>query len=279
MNDEPHSYQVKMQYQVFSDAFHSYGFRCPKPLNPFLNLDLFHMSKPTFPPHPHSGFSAITYLFPSSEGSFQNRDSFGDRSLIEPGSLHWTQAGEGMFHEEIPTELGTDCFGLQMFVKMPAADELSKGQAFHLASDTVPIVKELGKEVRVLTGSYGNMSSPIQSTAPPFLFLDAHLSPETDIRFQVKKDVITLLVAVVGNIEVEGFGSVAEHTVMVLQGEDRDIKCNTTTSKAEFLFLQARHLAEDYHWMGSLCLSTKERLESTFSKLRAGALGNLSPSF
>ncbi|MFB2920991.1 MULTISPECIES: pirin family protein [Aerosakkonema] len=85
-------------------------------LDPFLNLVDFHMSQPTFKPHPHAGFSAVTYMFEDSEGAFINRDSLGDRSRIAPGDLHWTQAGSGMLHEEVPERAGVDCHGLQMFV-------------------------------------------------------------------------------------------------------------------------------------------------------------------
>ena len=33
-----------------------------------LNVDHFHMSQPSFPPHPHAGFSAITWMLPWSQG-------------------------------------------------------------------------------------------------------------------------------------------------------------------------------------------------------------------
>ncbi|WP_088318155.1 pirin family protein [Kineosporia sp. R_H_3] len=75
----------------------------PVTLDPFLSITDFRMSRPTFAPHPHAGFSAVTYMFRDSAGSFRNRDSLGDVSLIGPGDLHWTQAARGMMHEEIPT--------------------------------------------------------------------------------------------------------------------------------------------------------------------------------
>src|ERR1700750_2818805 len=60
-----------------------------------INLDHFRMGGPTFPPHAHAGFSAITYMLPESAGAMRNRDSLGDVSLIPPGGLHWTAAGSG----------------------------------------------------------------------------------------------------------------------------------------------------------------------------------------
>ena len=73
-------------------GFSAYSLRSLSdyPLDPFLNFDDFRMSVPTFPPHPHAGFSAVTYMFEDSPGAFINRDSLGDRSRIGPGALHWT---------------------------------------------------------------------------------------------------------------------------------------------------------------------------------------------
>src|SRR5712691_5523015 len=46
-------------------------------IDPVLNVDWFEMSGPTFPPHPHAGSSAVTYLFADSPNGFINRDSMG----------------------------------------------------------------------------------------------------------------------------------------------------------------------------------------------------------
>lgn len=51
-------------------------------IDPFIVLTEFWMPKAFFPPHPHAGFSVMTYMFPDSEGAFINRDSQGDRSRI-----------------------------------------------------------------------------------------------------------------------------------------------------------------------------------------------------
>ncbi len=109
-------------------------------LDPFLALTDFHMTEPTFAPHPHAGFSAVTYMFRDSAGSFRNRDSLGDESVIEPGALHWTQAGAGMMHEEIPIEPGLDCHGLQLFVNLRSEHKLAPPRAFHVSAADVPVV-------------------------------------------------------------------------------------------------------------------------------------------
>ena len=121
-------------------GFTSYGLRTTPdfPLDPFINLDDFRMSEPTFPPHPHAGFSAVTYMFEDSAGAFTNRDSLGDHSRIGPGSLHWTQAAAGMMHEEIPEQRGLVCHGLQMFVNLRSDHKNAAPRAFHVDAAAVP---------------------------------------------------------------------------------------------------------------------------------------------
>jgi len=48
--------------------FRAYGLRgLAYLINPFIGVDHAWMSAPTFPPHPHAGFSAISLRFPDSE--------------------------------------------------------------------------------------------------------------------------------------------------------------------------------------------------------------------
>jgi redox-sensitive bicupin YhaK (pirin superfamily) len=71
-------------------------------MDPLLMVDHFRMTEPTFGPHRHSGFSAITYVFEDSRSAHQNTDSMGSDHPINPGSLHWMAAGRGVQHDEWP---------------------------------------------------------------------------------------------------------------------------------------------------------------------------------
>lgn len=101
--------------------FRAYGLHGSDPAltDPFLGIDHAWMSAPTFPPHPHAGFSAVTYLFLDSETGIANRDSLGNSTPIEPGGLHWTAAGRGVVHEENPAVLGSTAHLLQIFANLP----------------------------------------------------------------------------------------------------------------------------------------------------------------
>ncbi len=138
-------------------------------LDPFIGIDAFTMPQPFFGPHPHAGMSAVTVMLPESDGGAQggfiNRDSLGDRSHIAPGDLHWTQAGRGMMHEEIPATPGQAARGLQVFVNLSTANKQAEPAAFHVSRAAMPVVAVDGSQVCVVAGEFAGQQSPIVQDA------------------------------------------------------------------------------------------------------------------
>jgi redox-sensitive bicupin YhaK (pirin superfamily) len=166
---------------------------------PFLQLDHYFMTQPTFAEHPHQGFSAVTYMFEDSEGSFFNEDSQGDRSTIAPGDLHWTQAGSGIRHNETPIEPGKMCHGIQMFVDLPLADKSLPAKAFHLTAAQIPVyTTDTGGRVRVVVGEANGVTSPLKISTK-IRFLDVILPANSSIDHEVAADESVFLFAVKGS--------------------------------------------------------------------------------
>ena len=120
-------------------GFQAEGWREPLALlDPFIMVDHFRMSEPVFAPHPHAGFSAVTYLFDDSATGMVSRDSLGGEQEILPGGLHWTLAGRGVMHDEFPIETGAEAHGLQIFVNLPAEQKLREPLVMRLAAEQMP---------------------------------------------------------------------------------------------------------------------------------------------
>jgi redox-sensitive bicupin YhaK (pirin superfamily) len=190
-------------FQAYSVGQQSLGTE----IAPFLQLDHYFMTQPTFAEHPHQGFSAVTYMFEDSAGSFFNEDSQGDRSTIAPGDLHWTQAGSGIRHNETPIaslapmaiEPGKICHGIQMFVDLPLVDKSLPAQAFHLAADQIPIyTTPEGGRVRVVVGNAHGLTSPLKISTK-IRFLDVILPANSSIEHEVAPTESVFLLAVKGS--------------------------------------------------------------------------------
>ncbi len=134
-------------------------------IDPFIGIDSYTMPQPFFGPHPHAGMSAVSLMLPEADGGFVNRDSLGDHSIIRPGDLHWTQAGRGMMHEEIPVEPGKAARGMQVFVNMSKAHKSAEPVAFKVKHEEMPTVDFEGGSLRVVAGEFDGQHSPIGSDA------------------------------------------------------------------------------------------------------------------
>ncbi|MDM0049995.1 pirin family protein [Variovorax sp. J22R115] len=175
----------------------------PAQLDPFMGIDHAWMSAPTFPPHPHAGFSAVTYLFLDSETGIANRDSQGNRTLIEPGGLHWTAAGRGVVHEENPAVLGSTTHLLQIFVNLPESRQTDAPFALTLQPQDVPVVQRSGARVRVPLGSFDGVRSPL---SPPtdVTLLDVTLEENAELEVPVPAGQRAFFMPVFGSAEIDG---------------------------------------------------------------------------
>lgn len=246
-------------------------------LSPFVDLTEFEMSQPVFRPHPHAGFSAVTYLFEDSPGSFRNRWSKGGDALIGPGSLHWTQAGAGMMHEEVPTEPGTTCHGLQMFVKLAAADELTPPEAFHLdAHEIVELAPSDGVRIRILAGRLGTTSAGI-AIRNDLAFAEVHLAAGAEVVLPAPADHTAFVFVQRGGVRGGDTAIVGGDAAAF--ADDGDRVALSATDATSFLFGAGRPLREAAIARGPFIMSTAERLDEAAASFRRGDMGRLDPSF
>ncbi len=139
-------------------------------------VDDFRVGGHPFGPHPHAGFSAVTYVFEDSAGALRSRDSLGNDIVVGPGGVVWTQAGSGAMHEELPAQPGRELHGLQVFVNLPSRLKLTPPRVMHLDGPAVPVWRgPEGDRVRVVSGAYAQVESPLRP-AHPLDWLDLHLA-------------------------------------------------------------------------------------------------------
>lgn len=251
----------------------------PVALDPFLALTDFHMTQPTFAPHPHAGFSAVTYMFRDAVGSFRNRDSLGDQSLIEPGALHWTQAGAGMMHEEIPVDPGLDCHGLQLFVNLRSDHKLATPKAFHASAADVPVVDlSPGTTVRVVVGDLDGASSPIEGLLTEVQLLDVDLAPSATADLPVDPSHRAVVLVVDGSIDIDGV-ALPTHAVASFATGAPTLRFVAGDGGATVLVLSGAPIAEPVIFSGPFCMNTQAQIDAARARFGSGAMGSLAPSF
>lgn len=261
----------KLPHHRMTPAFTSKTLRQGAlPMGHLLNVDHFQMSEATFPPHPHAGFSAVTWIMPWSAGGFINRDSEGNHMKIAPGAIHWTLAGSGMIHEEIPEQPGVVVEGLQIFVKLPEQIEMMEPASFHIEPEEMPTVALAGGVVRVLVGELDGASSPIPSHARTTML---HAEVTGELRLEVPRGVEAFVMVLRGSGELDGVAAEA--------GVASAISAEAVTLKGDdlhALIAWGDPMPTLPTFSGPLCMFRPERITAARAAYASGAMGQLAPS-
>lgn len=255
------------QVQAISAALTAGG------MDPFLNIDVFEMNRPIFPPHPHAGFSALTYILHESPTGFRNRDSLGHDLTIAPGSLYWTTAGAGVMHEEVPLEKGKTALGLQIFVNLSIAKKRIAPGFLHLHAQDVPHVKTHGALARLLLGESAGESSPL---SPPTAvrLIDVTLEPGAaytqSLTATENAFVFVMSGAVVFGAQTAFASQVARSET---DGDTLTLKAGPDGARA--ILFAGEPLREPAVSQGPFVAESREHLQRMMDDFRLGRMGRL----
>jgi redox-sensitive bicupin YhaK (pirin superfamily) len=246
-------------------------------VDPFLVMTDFRMSRAYFPPHPHAGFAVMTYVFPDSPGAIINRDSQGDRSRIDAGGLHWTQAARGVVHEEIPETEGLETHGLQLWVNLRAEHKLTDPVAYHVAGANVPIYAPTPEvQVRVVVGETNGIRAGFVPLTPITL-LDVRLEPGATFTHPLPDSHTALLFTQKGSGQVakQPFGS---GQIVLFNPDGDNIHITAGPDGLETLLLAGEPLREPVVYGGPFVGSSEDQIRQARLRFGRGEMGQLTPS-
>lgn len=269
----PKSHETAGGFSVSSIDLSALG----KSASPVTLLDDFRVRGRPFGPHPHAGFSQLTYVFEDSEGAVRSRDSLGNDLVVGPGGIVWTQAGSGMMHQEIPADPRRELHGLQVFVNLSARNKMIAPSVLHLSGEMIPVWKNsAGDRVRVVVGSFEHISSPL-SPAEPFAFLDIALSRGVD--FDLPRDHNALIYVLDGGVTIstDDCGKdVPAAQAVALFGTGGRVRIDGVPA-AHLLVLSGPALDEPVLAHGPFIMNDQLQIEAAFARFQAGSMGRLEP--
>jgi redox-sensitive bicupin YhaK (pirin superfamily) len=240
-----------------------------------LNVDHFWMREPIFAPHPHAGFSAVTYLFEDSESPFVNRDSLGHRLLAKPGAIIWTLSGRGLMHEEYPEQRGKLAHGLQVFVNLPATEKLQPPRVLFTDGPDVTVLKQPGVVARVLAGATSGARSAFE---PPseLTFLDVRVDRGVGFHHSLARDTNAFVYVVEGELSLGEAASRLEtgHTASFAPDGDA-VFVRGGSAGAHFVLFAGRPIRERVVAQGPFIMNTEEQIADAVRRYRAGDMGQL----
>ncbi|HHX36606.1 MAG TPA: pirin family protein [Clostridiaceae bacterium] len=244
------------------------GNKTVQDFDPFLMLDSFDSDNPDdyiagFPMHPHRGIETISYVY---QGGMVHRDSLGHEDAISDGEVQWMTAGSGILHEEtLPA--AERMLGVQLWLNLAARDKMVAPAYISIKNDAIPEVSFSGGFLRVLAGSYGDVTGH-QAQYQPLDYYDIHLEAESSLIVDTHPDRTVVLFTIEGDARIGGERVAAKTAVLCSPGEQ--ITVGATEAPAQVLFMSAPPLNEPVVWGGPIVMNTRSELQQAFAELEDG---------
>ncbi len=237
--------------------------------DPFLLLDHFGSNNPEdyikgFPWHPHRGIETVTYML---SGQVEHGDSIGNRGIISSGDIQWMTAGGGIIHQEMPIKYEGLMQGFQLWINLPANQKMMKPRYRDITKQDIPIIKESGKEIKIIAGLYNDIQGPVSDLIVDVVYYDIILENNSKFIYQTKDNYTTFAYLINGsgifnNIKVE------THKCILFDKEHNvDVK---SIRNLRFLLISGQPLYESVAWGGPIVMNTQEELQKAFQDLDDG---------
>ena len=241
-------------------------------LDPFLLLDEFRSDDAAdylagFPEHPHRGFETVTYML---AGRMRHRDSQGNTGLLGPGSVQWMTAGRGIVHSEMPEQENGLMQGFQLWVNLPAKDKMAAPRYQDIEPGRIPELQSAGARVRVIAGSYRDVSGPVQAHATAPLYLDVFLE-EGEFQAAVPVEHNAFVYVYEGSLDIAG-RAVTRGELAVLSHGDT-VAATAGDAGARFILAAGRPLKEPVARYGPFVMNRREEIEQAMRDFTEGRLG------
>jgi redox-sensitive bicupin YhaK (pirin superfamily) len=280
MKSLPISCQLHVQHLAHGHGFKAEGLRGDTVImDPYLMVDHYWMSQATFGAHPHAGFSAVTYMFEDAATGFHNRDSLGDDSIIRAGDLHWTTAGAGVVHDEVPLEPGKTAHGLQIFVNLAASKKHIPPHSIHLTSAQMPVVQQAGgARVKLIYGAYDDgrtEHSPAADFPTDAQLFDVHLQVMQRFEYPVPAGLTAFLLVVEGALEIDGQTIAKGQAVSFARSTNVAQLLITAREKSQFALFMGQPLNEAVMRRGPFAMTNLADLDRAAARYAAGDMGNV----
>jgi redox-sensitive bicupin YhaK (pirin superfamily) len=239
-------------------------------LDPFLLLDEFRSDDAAdylagFPEHPHRGFETVTYML---AGRMRHGDNQGNTGLLVPGSVQWMTAGRGIVHSEMPEQENGLMQGFQLWVNLPAKDKMTAPRYQDIAPERIPEVDAgKGARVRVIAGSFGGVSGPVQAPATEPLYLDVRLDPGASLQLPVPEGHNAFVYVYGGEVEISGRKIARGDLGVLSDGASLEV-----TGGGRFILVAGKPLKEPVARYGPFVMNTSEDIQQAMRDYAAGRL-------
>lgn len=165
-------------------------------------------------PHPHAGFETVTLVL---EGEFGE-----GLHEMEAGDFEMMTAGSGTVHTETIAKR-TKLRVLQLWLNLPKKDRWTHPRIQKLPAAYVPSREMIAAKLRVYSGSFAGLTSPVQHYAP-LIIADIQLDAGQPLHESIPGHFTTFIYVIKGKVKVGADNViVAQHQVGWFERSDHSM--------------------------------------------------------
>lgn len=247
-------------------------------VSPFILLHHFdntykpHENNFNVPPHPHRGFSPITFMF---EGSIEHEDSLGNKKVIGDNEVQWINAGRGLIHSEKADkefiERGGRSQGIQLWINTPKAQKMLEPTYQPITKDEIVLIEKEGVELRLVSGKYLDKKGPAKSDVFTAM-LRMKSGSEQTFSFPVSNNVAFYVLE--GELKVNDNVTAKQHSLIAFEHEEAEIKLNAS-SDAKLLLMAGDPINEPLVTHGPFVMTSQTEIMEAMRDYQEGKMGFL----
>jgi len=227
-------------------------------------------------PHPHRGFSPVTFVF---KGGVHHRDSRGNSSVVSAGGTQWMNAGMGIIHSERPPEsiheLGSTQEIIQLWINTPQKNKMDQPEYFPITAEETPQIPtdDLNVDIRIVSGEYKGVKGPVSSLSP-VMSLRMTFSKGGSHYFEIPESFNAFIYLLDGKLKIDGYGYVDGLNLVNLKNDAPGIGVEALDD-TRFILMAGEPLNEPMVSHGPFVMNTTTEVMEAMRDYQMGKMGVL----
>jgi hypothetical protein len=278
--------QRSIQKVIYAEIFDMGGIQVRQPLpsmqeeylDPFVLLHHGHLiihpdqqlKHAGVGPHPHRGFSPVTYIF---KGGINHRDSRGNNQAVFAGGTQWMNSGMGIIHSERPLERELEI--IQMWINSPQKNKMDQPYYYPLTKENTSVYYTEDKlaEVAVVTGDLLGLLGPIK-TLTSINSAMIHLKSTAKLNTPIPSSHHTFLYLLDGKIVFNG-NKIVEGKNMIIFAMDGEQISFEALEPTRALLMSGEPIGESMLAHGPFVMNSEIEIMEAYRDYRMGKMGVL----
>ncbi len=227
--------------------------------------------KPVGGPHPHAGFETVSLLIEGEMGNGPHK--------LEAGGLQIMTAGSGVIHSET-IENKAQMRLMQLWLNLPKNKRWATPKLQDLPLKNVPEISGNGLSIKIYSGSFAGVSSPV-SNYVPLILADIQMQAGISTQQKIPASFTTFLYVLEGSLKA------GDHDTIINQYQvgwlDRftdntssEISLTAGDAGARFLLYSAQPQGDRIVSRGPFIGDSDEDISRLYSEYRQGKMHDIS---